>query len=472
MTNPTDGRWTSLQVFSGQLATSDLLSVVSPGNAAQGINYGLRFSNLATSIASAILPPNGATGTILFGQGNASAPALLPVSGDVLFVNGTTIATSTIATHVVTFAKMQQVTGPSIIGNVGTTLADLATITGTANQVLRITSNGTSVGFGQISLTAAAVTGFLAVPLGGTGTTAITSLGLVYGNGTNALDVIPAGTTAWPLVGNNATTLPSFQVLTIPGGGTGTTTLALNRVLIGNGTSTIASTNVATTGFPLVGNGTSAPPGFALLGVVGGGIGTGTTTPFAVLTGGTTATSQLQGLATTGASGFVLTSQGATALPIWGAAGAGTVTNVTGAGVATGAVTTSGSITVTAAAQSDMTTATSTTLVVTPGRQQFHPSAAKFWVSFNGANGSTLVAYNVTSVTRNSTGNYNVNLSTAFATTEFALSLSCGRSGGSNGFVTQDTDVAINNVVRVLTVNAAFATTDLTRVYVVGWGTQ
>lgn len=472
MTNPTDGRWTSLQVFSGQLATSDLLSVVSPGNAAQGINYGLRFSNLATSIASAILPPNGATGTILFGQGNASAPALLPVSGDVLFVNGTTIATSTIATHVVTFAKMQQVTGPSIIGNVGTTLADLATITGTANQVLRITSNGTSVGFGQISLTAAAVTGFLAVPLGGTGTTAITSLGLVYGNGTNALDVIPAGTTAWPLVGNNATTLPSFQVLTVPGGGTGTTTLALNRVLIGNGTSTIASTNVATTGFPLVGNGTSAAPGFAILGVVGGGIGTGTTTPYAVLTGGTTATTQVQSLATTGTSGFVLTSQGSAALPIWGSAGAGTVISVTGSGIATGLVTTTGNITVTAATQADMTTATSTTLAVVPGVVRFAPGAAKFWVVFNGANGSTFVSYNVSNVTRNSTGNYNVNLSTAFATTQFCLSMGAGGSGGAIAFITNDSDVTINNVVRIISVNSIFGAFDPARVHVVGFGTQ
>jgi len=121
---PQAGRITSLQTFAGQLGTSALFVVVSPGNAASGVNYGLPYSLLATNIASTILP-SATTGTIFFGQGLSSSPLFIPVSGDVVVTNSSSIATTTITSHAVTFAKMQQVTGPSIIGNVATALADL-----------------------------------------------------------------------------------------------------------------------------------------------------------------------------------------------------------------------------------------------------------------------------------------------------------------------------------------------------------
>jgi hypothetical protein len=194
----------------------------------------------------------------------------------------------------------------------------------------------------------------LGVVGGGTGTANITPFGIPYGAGTAALGVTAAGTTGYFLGGNGSALAPSFQlvslsvvtgVLDVPHGGTGTSLLTANRVLIGAGTSTIASSNLATTGLPLVGNGTASPPGFAVLGVPGGGLGTATTTPYAILVGGTTATAQIQSLATTGASGAILTSQGSAAIPIWSAAGAGTVTSVaTDSSLYGGPVTTSGTL--------------------------------------------------------------------------------------------------------------------------------
>ena len=58
--------------------------------------------------------------------------------------------------------------------------------------------------------------------------------------------------------------------------------------------------------------------------------------------------------------------------------------------------------------------------------------SAKAWVNFNG-NGSTTIraSYNVSSVTYNSTGNYTVNFTNAFADTNYAPA-SCGSSYGSN----------------------------------------
>jgi hypothetical protein len=56
-----------------------------------------------------------------------------------------------------------------------------------------------------------------------------------------------------------------------------------------------------------------------------------------------------------------------------------------------------------AATQADQEAATSTTSFVTPGRQHFHPSAAKFWVVFTGNSTTILASYNMTSITDGTT---------------------------------------------------------------------
>ena len=75
----------------------------------------------------------------------------------------------------------------------------------------------------------------------------------------------------------------------------------------------------------------------------------------------------------------------------------------------------------TAATQADQETATSTTLMVTPGRQQYHPSAAKAWVNFNGT-GTVAIrsSYNVSSITDVATGDYTVNMTNAFSDANYA----------------------------------------------------
>lgn len=87
-----------------------------------------------------------------------------------------------------------------------------------------------------------------------------------------------------------------------------------------------------------------------------------------------------------------------------------------------------------AAAQSDQETATSTTLMVTPGRQQYHPSAAKAWCYFNGTTTGTnapTAGYNVTSVTRNSAGNYTVNFTTAMSSANYVIIANAGALTGN-----------------------------------------
>lgn len=74
------------------------------------------------------------------------------------------------------------------------------------------------------------------------------------------------------------------------------------------------------------------------------------------------------------------------------------------------------------ATQADQETGTSTTTFVSPGRQQYHPSAAKAWVSIDGTGTVGINAsYNVSSITDNATGSYTVNLSTSFSGTNYVV---------------------------------------------------
>ena len=97
------------------------------------------------------------------------------------------------------------------------------------------------------------------------------------------------------------------------------------NVLVGSST-TSTLTNVApsaTTGVPLISQGSSSNPAFGTAVVAGGGTGVTSNTAYSVLCGGTTSTGAIQSIASVGTSGQVLTSNGAGALPTWQAASGG-----------------------------------------------------------------------------------------------------------------------------------------------------
>lgn len=72
------------------------------------------------------------------------------------------------------------------------------------------------------------------------------------------------------------------------------------------------------------------------------------------------------------------------------------------------------------AAQADQETGTNLLLFVTPGRQQFHPSALKGWVLATVA-GVATVSYNVSSLVDLAAGRVAVLWSTAFSSTNYLL---------------------------------------------------
>ena len=89
------------------------------------------------------------------------------------------------------------------------------------------------------------------------------------------------------------------------------------------------------------------------------------------------------------------------------------------------------------AIQSEMETGTSTTLAVTPGRQQYHPGHPKSWVNFNGT-GTLAIrsSHGITSVTDNGTGLYTANQSTAFsANSAFTVTALVGAQGVANRLI-------------------------------------
>lgn len=76
---------------------------------------------------------------------------------------------------------------------------------------------------------------------------------------------------------------------------------------------------------------------------------------------------------------------------------------------------------ITFAVKADQTTSTSTTVPVNPAVQQFHPSAAKAWVTITGSTGAIQASYNVSGVVRNSAGDYTITFTTAFANANYAV---------------------------------------------------
>lgn len=99
-----------------------------------------------------------------------------------------------------------------------------------------------------------------------------------------------------------------------------------------------------------------------------------------------------------------------------------------------------------AASQAQQESASSTSVYVSPGRQQFHPSAAKAWVRFNSA-GTIAASYNVTSITDHNPGDWTVNIDVDFSSANYVgvvmagqensvrmLSVSCSGSPAAGTF--------------------------------------
>lgn len=128
------------------------------------------------------------------------------------------------------------------------------------------------------------------------------------------------GTAATPTLGN-INVVGAGSLTAVSGASTDTislTGLTNHNLLIGAGTDTITKVAPsATSGVPVVSQGAAADPAFGTATVPGGGTGLTSLSTYQLLAGGTTSTGNVQQVASTGSAGQVLMSNGAGALPTW-----------------------------------------------------------------------------------------------------------------------------------------------------------
>lgn len=166
----------------------------------------------------------------------------------------------------------------------------------------------------QVPLTQLMTTGFGALPIAGnTGQFLTKTSATNFATGWSDLSSFISGTGTIGVAGSTTlvVSLASNAGLSVLGvAGPATATPA---AIIGTAGQVLRVNDAGTAvGFGFI-NITASVTG--ILDIPHGGTGTGALTPFAVLAGGATATSQVQSLATTASSGFVLTSNGSAALP-------------------------------------------------------------------------------------------------------------------------------------------------------------
>jgi len=170
-----------------------------------------------------------ATGTLAAGRFPALSGAITTTAGSLTTTLATNaVGSSNITDNSVGNADFRQGLARSVVGVTGNATANVADIQGTANQVLRVDSAGTGLGFGSINLaSSAAVTGTLPIINGGTGSTT----GSIAGSG--ALTFAAGGTN------QNVTLTPSGTGNTILGGNVGIGTTSPSSILDLNGAETM-----------------------------------------------------------------------------------------------------------------------------------------------------------------------------------------------------------------------------------------
>ena len=112
----------------------------------------------------------------------------------------------------------------------------------------------------------------------------------------------------------------------------------------------------------------------------------------------------------------------------------------------------------TAASQTEMEAGASTTVATTPGRQQYHQSSCKAWVTYSSVGGAATLnaSYNIASLTYNGTGDVSINIATDFSSANYSYAGISGRNEGSPNICINNTGAnPTSGVLRVATLNTS-----------------
>jgi hypothetical protein len=268
------------------------LTPTQPVQAASTANFAATYNNGTAGVGATLTATS--TGTV-------TLDGILTVSGkDYLFKdqtdntqNGSYTCTTAGAIGVAAvFTRADWFDTPAAINTAGLTpVVNGSTQAGTAWYE---TNDVTNIGSDPIVFVKFGSSGTVTSITAGTGLTG----GTITGSGTIAL-AIP---------------------VTTPDGGTGIISPTAHNLLIGAGASAMTLlAPSATSGVPLISQGSSADPVYGTALVAGGGTGLVTTTAYGLIAGGTTATGNFQNVGT-GASGTMLQGAGNAALPAWSTA--------------------------------------------------------------------------------------------------------------------------------------------------------
>lgn len=283
------------------------------GLASGGTNAALTASNggifYSTASAGAILAGTATAGQILR-SGTSAAPSW-----------STSTYPATNAINTILYASA---------ANVMSALA-------TANSSILVTSSG---GVPSLGTTLPFI---VSLATGGTNANLTASNGGIFYSTASAGAILAGTATAGQIIRSGSSTTPAWSTSTYPA------TNAINTLLYASAANVMSALATANSSILVTSSGgvpslsTTIP--FTVPVTTGGTGRTTMTTAYGIITAGTTATGNLQTLASLGTAAQVLTSNGAGALPSWQNAASGGVTSITGttgqivASAATGAVT-------------------------------------------------------------------------------------------------------------------------------------
>lgn len=115
--------------------------------------------------------------------------------------------------------------------------------------------------------------------------------------------------------------------------------------------------------------------------------------------------------------------------------------------------------------------ATDDTSCIAPSNAKYHPGMAKAWVNFDGVGAAIQKSYNVTSVTKNGTGNYTINFTNNMSDTNFCVSANAELAVPPGVAVTTQIYSSSVSSVRITVINSATGVfIDPARAYVIVHG--
>lgn len=205
----------------------------------------LPFNKLVNATTSSVIGRTSGVGT--FGEMTGSANQVLRITGagSAGFGSINLASSTTVGASLLPYANFSNGTGLSIVGRSANTSGVQADIVGTANQVLRV--SGTTLGFGAVDLAAMVGATVLPVANGGTNIASYAVGDIPYASGATTLSKLADVATGNALISGGVTTAPAWGKITSSHIDATVQTAGLSYLLASGGTFTGPQTLTGTT---------------------------------------------------------------------------------------------------------------------------------------------------------------------------------------------------------------------------------